>query len=173
MSEASSGPDGGGAEDLQEHLLPAGEDLELDLPSVHASVRMARHLIQAFAKERIAAEDEIDTLALVATELLSNAVDHGGGNAAMEEADLEGDVRMGLHLKIGAEAWVLSVDDQGGADPSVIQGMLDDSVLPDLEDERGRGMFLLTTMVDEIDAETNPARDGVRITARRKHLRDS
>lgn len=158
---------------LGEYPLPTGEDLELDLPAVHASVRMARHLIQAFAKGRIAAEDEIDTLALVATELLSNAVDHGGGNAAMEEADLVGDVRMGLRLKVGKETWVLSVDDQGGADPTLIQGMLDDSVLPDLEDERGRGMFLLTTMVDEIDAETNPAKNGVRITARRKHLRDA
>lgn len=144
------------------------EELRLDLPAAHSASRMARQVVGKFALERGLCEDEVGTLELVTSELLSNAVDHGGGGAAMEEADIQGDVRMYLRLSVTSERWVLSVSDQGGGEPSEIEPFLDDTGLPDLEDERGRGFFLLVQMVDELTVARSDDGKGLEFTARKK-----
>ena len=58
-------------------------ELRLDLPAAHSAVRMARNLVRKFATQFMP-EGEVETLELITSELLSNAVDHGGGNSAME-----------------------------------------------------------------------------------------
>lgn len=127
------------------------QELRLDLPAAHSAGRMARQMLRPFALRVGIPEGEVDTLEFVAGELLSNAVDHGGGERAMETSDLRGDVRMTLHLEIQGESWVVRVGDQGGASPEEVRDLIaQDDGLPDLEDERGRGFFLLSQMVDDI-----------------------
>ncbi|TDJ66688.1 MAG: hypothetical protein E2O39_16060 [Planctomycetota bacterium] len=127
------------------------QELRLDLPAVHSASRMARQMLRPFALRVGIPETEVDTLEFVAGELLDNAVDHGGGGSAMELSDLRSDVRMTLHVEIRERAWVVRVGDQGGANPDEMRDLISPpDGLPDLEDERGRGFFLLSQMVDRI-----------------------
>lgn len=150
-------------------MSEAGPDeLHLDLPAAHSAGRMARQVLGRFALEHGLGEEETGTLEFVASELLSNAVDHGGGGSAMEESDLEGDVRMTLRVRLSAGAWELRVADQGGGDPAELEPFLDAGGLPDLEDERGRGFFLLAQMVDELTVEVSGDRLGLEFVARKR-----
>jgi len=144
------------------------EELNLDLPAAHSAGRMARQVVGKFALERGLDEDQIGTLELVTSELLSNAVDHGGGGSAMEESDIVGDVRMRLHLAVHREGWELRVADQGGGDPAEMEPFLDGDTLPDLEDERGRGFFLLLQMVDELNVRQSEDGKGLEFVASKR-----
>jgi anti-sigma regulatory factor (Ser/Thr protein kinase) len=66
---------------FERSLNGAPQELRLDLPAVHSAARMARHLVRQFARAGGLVGSELDQLVLVADELLSNAVDHGGGAA--------------------------------------------------------------------------------------------
>ena len=147
---------------------PAPHQLRLDLPAAHSAGRMARQVVRRFALREGVAEDDLGTLELVTSELLSNAVDHGGGESAMEESDLQRDVRMTLLLGVDATGWRLSVADQGGGDPTEIAPFLDSEALPDLEDERGRGFFLLVQMVDSLTVERSPDGKGLEFVAEKR-----
>jgi anti-sigma regulatory factor (Ser/Thr protein kinase) len=125
-------------------------ELRLDLPAVHSAGRMGRQVLRRFAEREGVPPAEIQTLEFIAGELLSNAVDHGGGRAAMDEADLEGDVRMTLVFSAREGGWELRVGDQGGGDPRALERLLGADDAPDLEDERGRGLFLMRRMVDRL-----------------------
>lgn len=143
---------------------PAPRRMELALPAAHRTVRMARNLVRRFARMDGLPPAEVDNLMLVATELLDNAVDHGGGNAAQDESEVPAGVRMGLELELSADGWTMSISDQGGGDPAELEALVNPEGLPDLEDERGRGFFLLSTMVDEM--QVAPSADGKGITVR-------
>jgi anti-sigma regulatory factor (Ser/Thr protein kinase) len=136
-------------------------ELALDLPSTHRGVRVARNVLMRFARMQGVPGSDADGMALVASELLANAIDHGGGGAALTEADLSSDVRMRMSLVVNATRWTLSVSDQGGADPEEIQRLLANAEDFDPEDDRGRGLFLLNTMVDELEIFPNDAGDGL------------
>ena len=92
------------------------EELHLDLPAAHSAGRMARQVLGRFVREHGVSEEDAGNLEFVTSELLSNAVDHGGGGAAMEESDLTSDVRMQLTFEVSQTEWRLDVTDQGGGD---------------------------------------------------------
>jgi anti-sigma regulatory factor (Ser/Thr protein kinase) len=140
-------------------------DLRMDLPATHSAVRMARKVIRRYAASGGIRGKDSETLILVASELLSNAVDHGGGKAAMFESDLETPVRMSLTLALRGRGWELTVADQGGGDPAVVEALLHPGGPPDLEDERGRGFFLLTQMVDRLSVKRSLDGLGLVVTA--------
>jgi serine/threonine-protein kinase RsbW len=148
----------------------ATQELRLDLPAAHVAARMARHLVRQFARSGGVSGSELDNLVLIADELLSNAVDHGGGNGSMEEADLERPVRMGLALALHREGWEIRVSDQGGADPVEIDALVHPTDLPDLENERGRGFFLLAQMVDSLEVRRSEDGLGLLLIARRRRV---
>lgn len=125
--------------------------LSLELPCVHRAVRVGRRVAQAFARTDDMADSDIEKLMLVVSELLANAVDHGGGGAAMTEEDLVGDVRMKLRLVFRETGWELEVEDQGGGDLAEAAALIESANVMDLEDERGRGLFLVSEMVDSFD----------------------
>ena len=173
MSTVERVPDGSGEEAEPPEGL--GEDpgrpheLRLDLPAVHSAGRMGRQVLRRFAERRGLPDGELQTLEFVASELLSNAVDHGGGNAAMEESDLDRDVRMSLVFVQREELWELRVGDQGGGDPSDVEPYLEVDGVPDLEDERGRGFFLMAQMVDRLGVEKSADGAGLVIVATHRY----
>lgn len=122
--------------------------LDVDLPAAHSAVRMARQVLRKFAQLERAPAREIETMEFIASELLANAVDHGGGNRAMEESEAGG-ARMSLFAHVTPGGWQIEVGDQGGGDPAEVQRLLHAGE-PDLEDERGRGFFLMAQMVQEL-----------------------
>jgi len=153
------------------HREEGPHELRLDLPAAHSAGRMARRMVREFALADGVPTDEASTLEFVTGELLDNAVDHGGGGGALEVSDLPSDVRMKLDLDLTGGRWRVAVADQGGGDPEDLRELIAPSNgLPDLEDERGRGFFLLTGMVDELTVD--PSEDGLGLTlsARRKYL---
>jgi len=126
-------------------------ELELDLPAAHSVGRLARGMAREFALAEGVPEAEVEMLEFVTGELLDNAVDHGGGGGAREVTDLRGDVRMQLLVQVAGGEWKVTVGDQGGGEPDMVRDLLDPpGGMPDLEDERGRGFFLLAGMVDEL-----------------------
>lgn len=144
-------------------------ELKLDLPAAHSAARMARQLVREFALREGLDDGEVDNLLLVADELLSNAVDHGGGGAAREEHELEGEVTMQLTLVVRDGGWVLDVADEGGGDPEEVDELLHPPGLPDLEDERGRGFFLISGLCQSLSVRRREDGKGLVITAVRLH----
>lgn len=144
-------------------------ELKLDLPAAHSAERMARAVLREFAQKKRMPKKEIETLEFVASELLSNAVDHGGGARARTEADLTGDVRMSLALAVRVDGWTMRVGDQGGGDPRTMQARIDSTEEPDIEDERGRGFFLLGQMLDSIHVERTADGRGLEFTVVRTY----
>ncbi len=98
-------------------FLEHKHELALDQPAAHRGVRVARHVVRHFARLEGVKDAEVEKLVLIVSELLANAVDHGGA-PAMTELELEGDPRMRLTLVIGEHEWRLSVSDENGGDPA-------------------------------------------------------
>lgn len=139
-------------------------ELALDLPAAHRGVRVARHVVRHFARLESVKDAEIEPLVFIVSELLANAIDHGGGPPAMTEGELVGDPRMRLTLVIGVQEWHLSVSDEGGGDAERVRRALRSAQLPDAEDERGRGLYMIRQMVDTM--EVDPSTDGRGLTFR-------
>lgn len=144
-------------------------ELRLDLPAAHSAERMARGVLRKFAQRERVPDEEIDTLEFVAGELLTNAVDHGGGERALREEDLRSGVRMSLVLVVAQDGWTLRVGDQGGGDPEALRARIAADAEPDLDDERGRGFFLLAQMVDRLDVVKSEDGLGVEFVAVRTY----
>ena len=144
-------------------------ELSLDLPAAHRGVRVARHVVRHFARLEGVKNGEIEQLVLIVSELLANAIDHSGDEPAMTEHDLKGDPRMRLALVIGEIEWRLSVSDEGGGDPARVRAALRSAQLPDLEDERGRGLYLMRQMVDSMEVDRSSDGRGLTFVIQRRH----
>jgi anti-sigma regulatory factor (Ser/Thr protein kinase) len=144
------------------------QELRLDLPAVHSAARMARHLVRQFARASGVTGPELDNLILVADELLTNCVDHGGGNAALEESELVKPARMQMWLHVAGGAWEIHVSDQGGGDPEIVDELIHPKDLPNLEDERGRGLFLIAQSVDTLEVQRSADGLGLELIAVRR-----
>ena len=144
--------------------------LRLDLPAAHSAGRMARQMVRQFALSQGLPGAELDRLEFVAGELLDNAVDHGGGHGAREVSEIAGDVRMSAQLCIHQGSWTFTVGDQGGGDPEELRRLCEpEGGFPDLDDERGRGFFLLAQMVDELTVGTSDDGLGIAVKALRRY----
>jgi len=146
-------------------------ELRLDLPAAHSAERLARAVMRQFLQREGIAANEVDAIEFVASELLSNAVDHGVGNAAMEESDAPPSVRVQFGLLVKPDGWEMRVSDQGGGDPERVQALIEDPDLPGPDDERGRGFFLLKSMLAELKVERSDDGEGLVFIARGRHER--
>lgn len=76
---------------------------------------------------------------------------------------------MQMLLVVSAHAWEVRVADQGGGDPDVVRELIAPSEgVPDLEDERGRGFFLMAQLVDSLEVQRSPDGLGLEMVARRR-----
>jgi anti-sigma regulatory factor (Ser/Thr protein kinase) len=144
-------------------------ELALDLPAAHRGVRVARHVVRHFARLEGVKDAEIEPLVFIVSELLANAIDHAGGKPAMTEGELAGDPRMRLTLVIGVNEWRLSVSDEGGGDPARVRNAIRSAQLPDVEDERGRGLYMMRQMVDSMEVDHSDDRRGLTFRITRQH----
>lgn len=143
-------------------------EMTMDLPAVHRAVRIARNVVRHFARLQGIADREVDYVILVVSELLANVIDHGGGGAALTEEAEENGARMQMAFVIEGDEWRLNVTDHGGGDADELRALCAAEGTPDLEDDRGRGLFLLAQMVDRLDVEANEGGDGITFRARRR-----
>ena len=144
-------------------------ELRLDIPAAHSAERLARAVMRQFLQREGVPANAVDELEFVASELLSNAVDHGGGNAAMEESDAPPNVRVQFHLRVQPDGWEMRVSDQGGGDPERVQALIEDPDLPGPDDERGRGFFLLNSMLAALLVERSEDGKGLVFIAQKRY----
>jgi anti-sigma regulatory factor (Ser/Thr protein kinase) len=143
-------------------------ELTLDLPANHGAVVLARRVVRHFARLGGVGDMGLEILLLVSSELLANAVDHGGG-----EGEMQGDsgARMRMGLRLDGTGWTFRVSDEGGGDPAAVRRLIAPDGPPDHEDERGRGFVLVAQMVDRLDVEKSADGRGLTFTAARAEAR--
>jgi anti-sigma regulatory factor (Ser/Thr protein kinase) len=118
-----------------------------------AAVPLARHLLHDWLRLVPVEEGAADALLLAVSELCSNAVRHAQGSATVH-----------LHAWTEADAVVIEVSDDGGSlvwsdGPATAE-------LPDPEAERGRGLFLVRELADEVAGRQEEGRTVVRLVKR-------
>jgi anti-sigma regulatory factor (Ser/Thr protein kinase) len=104
-----------------------------------AAVPLARHLLEDWLVRVPVERAEAADLLLVATELAANAVRHASG----------GPGSVSLRASVQGPDVMLEVSDDGG-EPMLLPGPADE--LPDGLSERGRGLFLVQALVDQLDS---------------------
>ena len=126
-------------------------------PGVVGKVRDA---VRRLAADLGAAESVGDQLALVADELINNAIEHGAVYRRRGEA---------LALEVAAAAGRLRVEFVDPEMPGELVARLAAHVaeatggLPALDSERGRGLFLLTVFLQDLRVEPAGLAGGLRI----------
>ncbi|HIF42006.1 MAG TPA: ATP-binding protein [Planctomycetes bacterium] len=148
-----------------------GAHLRLEFVAAHAVGRLARAELREFGSQQGMTDRALETLEFVAGELIDNAIDHGGGEGAREVSDAQEGVHVDTHLHVAPDRWVLTVaDSEGELDPELKSrvGEGESSALDPLG-ERGRGLFLLMKMVDDMDVCTREGGRGVMFRVERAH----
>jgi len=113
-------------------------------------VRPVRHFISALCALAEYAEDETDSIALVVTEILNNSIEHGCRSVEDEVV---------VTMFVTQERFQFEVLDSGKGGSSFAATALDKAgQMPDLEEPRGRGLFLIKTYMDEMFVNYDPAR---------------
>ena len=125
--------------------MPDGlpDALLLRLPSDLAFVRPSRKMIEALLAGQGWSEEDLEDVALVATEIVQNAIEHGSRNDGGELVD--------ARITVEARAVLLEVSDPGtGKDPRLVL-QRDVTVPPGLDQPRGRGLFLIHRLTARFD----------------------
>lgn len=121
-------------------------------------VRPVRHLVRALCALARYGEDEIQTYELVATEMLNNSIEHGS-NGPGESIEVT--------ITVRADCFRMEVLDPGrGGEPFARDALTKATKSPNLEDARGRGLFLIRSFVDQLSVRHEPGR-GTRVTVQK------
>ncbi|MFV1959765.1 MAG: ATP-binding protein [Planctomycetota bacterium] len=117
--------------------------LVLHLPTDLAFVRPGRKMIEALLRAQGWPEDDLEEAALVATELIQNAIEHGSRG--------DGDEVTVVTIRVEEGAVEMEVLDPGtGRDPRELLEL--DVTLPvPLDAPRGRGLFLINRLATRLD----------------------
>lgn len=124
------------------------DPLHVRLPSDLAFVRPFRKMLEGLLAGQSWPEDAIEDAALVATEVVQNAIEHG--------SRADGHEAVTVLLWPTPEGLDLEVTDPGtGKDPQEVLRR-DVTVPPDLTSPRGRGLFLIHTLSARFDRVLAP-----------------
>lgn len=146
----------------------SGHQLHLEVPATHAAGRMARRVAHEYLASTGLEGVELEQAVFVLGELLDNAIDHGGGEAARDATEVEVPVQVYLEVERVGAGWRVAVEDAGDGDPAALEAMLGaDAPMPDLDDPRGRGLLLLREFVDVVRVRARASGPGVRVEAER------
>lgn len=117
--------------------------ISIRLASHLAMVRPFRKMLESLLLAQGWDEDAVEDAALVATEVVQNAVEHGSRADGTEAIDVR------LHLE--ADTCTLDVTDPGsGHDPDQLLAR-DVTLPPDLASPRGRGLYLIHRLSARFD----------------------
>ncbi|MBM3973891.1 MAG: ATP-binding protein [Planctomycetes bacterium] len=126
----------------------------LEFPASPTIVRKLRAEVRGLAAELGATAEASDQLALVADEIVNNAIEHGTSYRRSGKL---------LALQVAVDGARLRVEFFDPEMPIELVGQLADALaavsrdLPALESERGRGLFLLTVYLQELRADLEPS----------------
>jgi anti-sigma regulatory factor (Ser/Thr protein kinase) len=117
-------------------------------------VRPIRHFVSALCALAKYSEDETESIALVTTEILNNSIEHGAKGP---------DDEIGMTMTVTSERFRCEVVDPGkGGDVFAKAAISRAGRMPDLEEPRGRGLFLIKSYMDEMTVTWDP-KNGTRL----------
>lgn len=120
-------------------------------------VRAARKMVEALLAAQGWPEEPIEEAALVATELVQNAIEHGSLN--------DGTETVGLSIQLEDASVLLEMSDPGtGKDPSLLLDRDVTTPVP-LDASRGRGLFLINRLATQFE-RVHDSTGGCRVRAR-------
>jgi serine/threonine-protein kinase RsbW len=135
--------------------LPAA--LSIRLPTDLVFVRVGRKMIEGLLGAQGWEEDAVEDAALVATELIQNAIEHGSRGDGSEVAE--------IRVVLDAAGCLLEVLDPGtGKDPRLLLDRDLEAAVP-LDAPRGRGLFLVNRLAADLVRRCHPG-GGCVVTAR-------
>ncbi len=106
-------------------------------------VRPVRHFIHALCKLADYGDDESEEIQLVATEILNNSIEHGSAGPE-DEIDVT--------MVVSAAEFRFEVVDPGrGGAGFAEKALAQADQMPDIEEPRGRGLFLIKRFMDHLD----------------------
>ena len=117
-------------------------------------VRPLRHFLTSLCEVAEYDDEETESLALVVTEILNNAIEHGCSRSSDE-------IRLSLSVK--PDAFRIEVSDAGCGGQEFADGALElAQQMPTLEEPRGRGLFLIRSYMDVFDVSYD-GKSGTRV----------
>ena len=113
-------------------------------------VRPVRHFIGALCALAEYGEEEAANIELVATEILNNSIEHGCDSA-------EDQIEVSMIVTPGLFRFEV-IDAGRGGKEFAVNAARRAVVMPDLEESRGRGLFLISNFMDELQVSYDPDR---------------
>ncbi len=134
----------------QEQNSDATHEVTLSFSANMRFVRPIRHFIGELCALAEYAEEEAGEIALVATEILNNSIEHGCSG----EAD-----QVEVTLAVTRDAFRFEVIDagRGGSDFATAAASRSEH-MPGLDEPRGRGLYLINSFMDELEVSYDPKR---------------
>ena len=139
----------------------AGEVIELEIPARAEFVALARLVVSALASsDSTLADERIDDLKLAVSEACTNAIEAHDAAGSSE--------RVLVRCKAGADHLEVCVEDRGhGFDPAELPDHPPVTDPDRLKFERGLGIPLIRSLVDEVEFSSSTAGTAVRIIMHR------
>jgi serine/threonine-protein kinase RsbW len=125
----------------------------ITIPSSTDYIATVDDFLEDWLRRRGVSEDTIADLAIAITELVNNAIKHGNAKDASK--------RVAVHLRLeNGEARATITDQGSGFDPQAVP----DPIAPEnLLKEIGRGIFIVRSLMDELEFQF-PPEGGTRVT---------
>lgn len=134
------------------HRLATGPgspyDWSLRFPNRLEISHSIRAMVRSTCEARCMHEEDLEEILLVVTEIVNNSIEHvhGKGPGGFHEIDLQ--------FGISGGTVVGRVVDEG--EGNIGQGDFESAAAPDLDSDRGRGLFLIRAYVDELKVTALP-----------------
>lgn len=129
---------------------PAGDPFDwfIRIPNRLVQMRAVRALLASTCESHEVDEETTQEILLAASEIVNNSIEHvkGRGPGGYHEVD--------FRFGIGGGSAVGTVLDEGTG--GIAQSDFDGSVTPTLENDRGRGLYLIRAYVDELSVREIP-----------------
>ena len=126
------------------------ETIELELPSRLGCEKMAMDAAASVARQMGFGDERIEDLKTAVAEACINAMEHGN--------KLDEDLSVGVTLSIGPDSLEVKVADTGSGPPDHVTAPDIDKKMHEEEQPRGMGMFLIESLMDEVEWGKSPHR---------------
>jgi len=121
--------------------------LELRIPSILGFEKVAMNFVAAVATMLNVPEDRIEDLKTAVAEACVNAIEHGN--------KLDASMKVGIRLTVADSQLRVAVRDQGQGISEVATPDIDSKIAGEAG-PRGWGIFLIQSLMDEVEFESTP-----------------
>lgn len=132
--------------------MDLGTKLELHVPSIPGFEKVAMDFAASVAKMMKFSDDRIDDLKTAVAEACLNAIEHGN--------NMDASIKVGISLKVEESKLQVAVQDAGTGIGQVSPPSIERTIARKLR-PRGWGIFLIKSLMDEVEFETTPGKGNV------------